>query len=590
MNFQIKCKNKLKKGYSLIEILIGLFFIAILTYAIIGLFSNLLITTLSSRINMQIMSVLENELEIIRVLNYEDIGIIDGWPRGKLPREKTINYNGLEIKVNYYIRNIDNPADGFLGGNPNDLAPADYKLVELEGLCLNCSVKTKKQTLTTIIAPKNVESSSLNGSLFIKVINASGEPVPQANVLVINNATSPPIIIQDLTNQQGLLQLIDIPTGTNVYQITVSKENYSTDKTYQPGLEENPNPIIPHQTVLEQSLTSVTLQIDLLANLLIKTINNFCQPVPNVSLKLTGQKLIGANPDIIKNIISTTTDSNGEKTLKLEWDNYNYELTNPSNIIEGYNSSSPLNILPGLNYFLRLNIASSINNSLLITAIDENNNPIDEVEVNLSRIGFTQTKYTKTENINHNNWINNYSNISQNISINEDGSVSLKNIGGTYPTNTLEWLISKTIDIGTSTNVRFLELKWSPINQPPDTEVKFQIAVNNDNSNWEFIGPDGTSNSYFTITPANLINIPNNKRYLRYKIYMKTNNENYTPVINNLGIRFSSNCLSPGQVIFSNLISGIYNIELNKEGYQTIATTTEINTTFKELKFILFRQ
>ena len=589
MNLQIKFNNKYNFGYTLIEILIALFIISVITYLIISIFLNLLQSTLNAKINLQIMSALENELEIIRVLNYEDIGIIDGWPRGILPREKIVNYENLNIKINYYIRNIDNPADGVIGGSPNDLAPADYKLVELEGVCLNCSLKTKKQTLTAIIAPKNVESSTLNGSLFIQVINASGQPVPQANVYVVNNATSPPIIIQDLTNEQGLLQLIDIPTGTNVYQITVSKENYSTDKSYQPESPENPNPIIPHQTVLEQTLTTVTFQIDILANLLIKTIDNFCQPLANIPLKFTGVKLIGRNPDIIKNIISTTTDSNGEKNLKLEWDNYTYELTNSNYVIGGYNSSSPLNILPGLNYFLRLNISSSTNNSLLVTVIDDNNIPINEAQIKLFKNNFVQIKYTKTEDIIQDNWVNNYSAISQNIDINENG-IFLKRINGYYPTNTIEWLESKTINIGTSTNVKFLILQWLPSNQPANTEVKFQIAVNNDNNTWNFIGPDGTSNSFFISSPANLSIIPINQKYLRYKVYLTTFDENNTPFINKVNIRFSSDCLSPGQSLFSNLTSDIYNLEISKEGYQTLSTTTNIDIPFKELIFKLSRQ
>ncbi|GIW65992.1 MAG: hypothetical protein KatS3mg094_511 [Candidatus Parcubacteria bacterium] len=589
MNLQIKFNNKYNFGYTFIEILIALFIISVITYLIISIFLNLLQSTLNARINLQIISALENELEIIRVMNYEDIGIVDGWPTGILTREKIVNYDNLSIKINYYIRNIDDPADGVIGGNPNDLAPADYKLVELEGVCLNCSFKTKKQTLTAIIAPKNVESSTLNGSLFIKVIDASGQPISQTSVYVINNSTSPPIIIQDLTNDQGLLQLIDIPTGTNAYQISVSKENYSTDKSYQPGSIENPNPLIPHQTVLEQTLTTVTFQIDILANLLIKTIDNFCQPLTNIPLKFTGTKLIGRNPDIIKNIISTTTDSNGEKNLKLEWDNYSYELTNSNYVIGGYNSSSPLNIMPGLNYFLRLNINSSTDNSLLVTVIDDNNIPLNEVQIKLSKDNLEQIKYTKTEDIIQDNWINNYSAISPNIEINEN-VISLKRINGYYPTNTIEWLESKTINIGTSTNVKFLTLQWLPNNQLPNTEVKFQIAVNNDNNTWNFIGPDGTNNSFFTSSPSNLTIIPINQKYLRYKIYLKTSDENNTPSINRVNIKFSSDCLSSGQSLFTNLISDTYNLEINKEGYQTLSTTTNINIPFKELIFKLSRE
>ncbi|MCS7183975.1 MAG: hypothetical protein NZ866_01335 [Patescibacteria group bacterium] len=581
MNFQIKCKNNL--SYTLIEILIALFFIVVLSYLILGSFLNFLKSTLYSRLSLQILSALEDELEIIRVLNYEDVGIIDGWPRGKLTREKIVNYQGLDIKINYYIRNIDNPADGILGGNPNDSAPADYKLVELEGECLNCSIKIKKQTLTTIIAPKNVESSTKNGSLFIQVINASGQAISEANIQVINNATSPPIIINDLTNNQGMLQLIDIPTGTNVYQITVTKEGYSVDKTYLPGANENPNPIIPHQTVIEQSLTTVTFQIDRLANLDLKAINNFCEGINNLNLRLTGQKLIGTNPDIIKNIITTSTNSQGDQKLKLEWDNYLYEILNNEYILAGYNSSSPLVILPGLNYYLRLNIASSLGNSLLVSVLDNENNPLNEAEIELSKSNFEKILYTKTENIFHNNWLNNYSEISQNININKEG-LTLKNINSVYPTGTDEWLISKTIDLGTSSNVELLSLKWEPINQPPQTEVKFQIAVNNDNTTWNFIGPDGTNNSYFNNSPSSLTNIPKNKRYLRYKIYLKTENENLTPLINEISLRFTSDCLANGQVLFSNLPLGVYNLLIKKNGFQIFTTSTNIQNRFKEIK------
>lgn len=580
MNYRIKFNNNL--GYSLIEILLALLFIVVLTYLIIGSFLNLMKIILSAKINLQILSALENEMEIIRVLNYENIGIVNGWPRGILPQEKIIDYHNLEIKVNYYIRNIDDPSDGTISGNPNDLAPADYKLVELEGICLNCTVKTKKQVLTTIIAPKNLESSTRNGSLFIKVIDASGQPVPQANVKVINNATSPPIIIEDLTNNQGMLQLIDIPPGTNVYEIFVSKENYSSDRSYPPGNEQNPNPIIPHQTVLEQTLTNVSFQIDKLANLFIKTIDNFCQPVANIPINFIGQKLIGTNPDIIKTNFTTTTDINGEKLIKLEWDNYRYKIDSPNYVISGYNSSSPLNILPNLSYFLRLNIASSINNSLLITVLDNNNNPINQAEVRLSNENFNKTLETKTENILDNNWLNNYSEISQNIDL-SNSDIRLKQINGYYPTGTEEWLISRTIDLGTSTNVKLIYLLWKPNNQPINTEVKFQIAVNNDNNTWNFIGPDGTGNSYFNISPSILTIIPENKRYLRYKVFLKTNNENETPIINEILINFTSECLSPGQVLFNNLISGEYNLFVSKSGYQNYSTTTMIQNTFKEL-------
>jgi type II secretory pathway pseudopilin PulG len=588
MNYLTKFRNKnnLNQAYTLIEILISIFFISLISIFAINAFLNFFKLTLTNRLNLQILSALENELEIIRVLNYEDIGTINGWPRGILQSPKIINNNGLEIKISYYIRNIDDPADGVINGNPNDLAPADYKLVELEGECLNCPVKTSKQKITTIVAPKNVESSTRNGSLYIKVINAQGEPVSEAQVKVVNNSLSPPLIIEDLTNNMGLLQLIDIPTGTNVYEINVTKDGYSSDRTYPLNLPDNPNPLLPHQTVLEQTLTNVTFQIDLLSNLFIKTIDNFCQPISNVPLKLSGIKLIGRNPDIIKNIINNSTDNNGEKLLKLEWDNYNYQLTTENYVMSGYNLTSPFNVLPNNNYYLRLNLVPLINKSLLVTVLDNQNNPLNEAEVKLTRTNFEKILKTKIEIFSEENWINNYYQISNYLNVDENG-LSLKKIGNIYPTNTDEWLISNTIDLGTSSNVKLLNLRWLPEQQPDNTEVKFQIALNNDNNTWNFVGPDGTSNSYFTLSPSSLLALPVNKRYLRYKIYLKTYDENYTPSITKIFFEFTSDCLANGQILFNDLNQGEYNLLVNKSGFRSTSTTINIQSSFQEIKINL---
>ena len=65
------------------------------------------------------------------------------------------------------------------------------------------------------------------------MIDASGHPVTQANVLVINNLVNPAISINDTTNNAGQLQLVDIATSSLGYQITVAKPGYSSEKTYK---------------------------------------------------------------------------------------------------------------------------------------------------------------------------------------------------------------------------------------------------------------------------------------------------------------------------------------------------------------------
>ena len=77
-----------------------------------------------------------------------------------------------------------------------------------------------------------------------------------------NNQQAPSIVIEDTTNNDGLLQIVDAPPGVEAYEVTVSKSGYSQDHTYTVGAPENPNPSKPHSTVAIQQLTELSFAID----------------------------------------------------------------------------------------------------------------------------------------------------------------------------------------------------------------------------------------------------------------------------------------------------------------------------------------
>ena len=63
---------------------------------------------------------------------------------------------------------------------------------------------------------------------------------------------------------------------------------------------------------------------------------------------------------------------------------------------------------------------------------------------------------------------------------------------------------------------------------PSLTYVKFRVQVSSNGSTWSVeMGPDGTSNTYFTISPASLENIPENN-YIRYVAYLSSENPQLT--------------------------------------------------------------
>lgn len=76
------------------------------------------------------------------------------------------------------------------------------------------------------------------------------------------------------------------------------------------------------------------------------------------------------------------------------------------------------------------------------------------------------------------------------------------------------------------------------------SEVKLQVRVSENNITWtDNLGPDGTSNTYFTTSPASLENIPQ-CRYFRYVVYFWSENEMLSgasgPKIENVQIQYVS--------------------------------------------------
>ena len=157
----------------------------------------------------------------------------------------------------------------------------------------------------------------------------------------------------------------------------------------------------------------------------------------------------------------------------------------------------------------------------------------------------------------------------------DDGNVSsggtpsglrLASIGNSYVS--YGSLTSSTFDTGTDLT-SYTTLTWQPTSQDPATSVKFQIAVNNDNLTWNYLGPDGTSNTYYMV-PGTTINNLNNKRYVRYKVFLSTTDTSKTPVLTSVNINYVSGCFAPGQVMFAGLQYGrSYQATISLDGYQT---------------------
>jgi type II secretory pathway pseudopilin PulG len=389
--------RKNKNGFTLVEALVGAAVFMLLATSVYQAFSATMNVIRLSRVKITATALANEQLEIMRNLSYADIGIVGGLPLGKIPATQTLTRDNKVFTVKTTIRNIDDPFDGTIGGTPNDTSPADYKLAEIEINCATCR-NFPPLFVTTNIAPKNLESASTNGALFIHVLNSSGQPIPEAEIHIENNETIPSFEINDVTNNDGLLQIVDAPPGNQTYEISVSKQGYTSERTYEIGDPANPTPEKPSATVLTQQLTETSFIIDQASTINVSSIATTCQAVPNISFSLKGTKIIGTSPTIYKYNASSTTDGTGEFIIEgLDTDTYDVSFIDSNYILAGIIPSPTLSLNPNQNQNLKLIVAPVASSSILFYINDTTTGlPLSEAIVKLTGTNYDTTLTTSS--------------------------------------------------------------------------------------------------------------------------------------------------------------------------------------------------
>lgn len=576
----MKNKDK-KKGFTLMEIVLGVsLFASIAIISSLG-FRNLFNASENSRKDLTAIAIANEQIEIVRNLPFGNVGIAQGVPSGVLPHSQTITRDSTDYNVTLTIRNIDDPSDGTaLGGD--DSAPGDYKFAQVDVLCKNCEAK-ETVTLTTFIAPKHLEVTGSNGSLIIEVYDSEGQPVPQAGVIITNDNLSPEINIVETTTNNGKLAIIDTRPDDEGYHIEVTKTGYTTDQTYDPN-SVTFDPFFRDTSVSTGGVNTQAFVIDKLSQLVVFTKDNTCQGIPDVNLKIQGEKMIGENPDTYKYNQSISTDSASRHVLTdVEWDSYNITMYDNGYSIAGTIPPLPLSVPPESQQEITIVLESFSPKNLLVivkdygTGLQLSNasvrvhaNPGDYDETLITGQGYLrQTDWSggsgQAEFVNETMYYNDDGNIEVLVPA---GDATLKLFGETYFSSGT--FTSSTFDTGISGN--FIDLTSIPGSQPPQTgddSLKFQIASNNDNSTWNFLGPDGTSETYYASSASTINSVHDDTRYIRYKAYLSTEDTEFTPNLSEAAITYTSSCLAPGQAFFESLPDVDHDIEVSLEGYQT---------------------
>ncbi|MFA7252818.1 MAG: prepilin-type N-terminal cleavage/methylation domain-containing protein [Candidatus Paceibacterota bacterium] len=572
---------KNKKGFSLIESIIAIAIFALLS-GVIYQTSALLTKGIGAyRESIAVSSLASQYMEIIHNLPYSSIGTVSGNPHGTLPDElsnATTTINGSIYQIYYVVNYIDNPADGTaLAGT--DFASNDYKQIKFYVKNLNTE---KIYNFLTNIAPKGLENLDSGGALVISILDSVGQAVPNANVEISNTILSPNINLSRMTDSSGRWIEVGLPNSVEGYHIATTKTGYSSDQTY-PITINNPDPIKPDSTVVNGQITEISLSIDQSSDLSFQTLNQSCEPLANIDLSVQGEKLIG-RPAVLKFDNNYSSNSSGIVALNnIEWDNYFSDLVEDTYMIYGSSPIQPITVSPNTEQNISLILGPKTDHALLTIVRDSaTGNPIEGATVTLENTSpnFDQTKVTGGSIWSSNSWSGGSGQtnfVVTNKYFADDGQISTDIVpealrllsydqGVTYASNGA--LISSIFDTATA-STSYATLSWQPTSQDPETSIKFQIATADENTattTWNFIGPDSTTESFYT-SSGTAINNPS-ARYIRYKVYLHTDNPNKTPALTGVNINYISGCFTPGQVFFPSLVSDLgYQLTISADGY-----------------------
>ncbi len=254
----------MKKGFSLIEVLVGIFLALIVFLAVFAGYQLILKVVGQNRSRVAATSLASAELEKIRNLSYESIGVVGDYPDGVLEAETVKNLNGEDFTILRRVDFIVDEADGL--ESPEDDCPNDYKKAYIK-VSWTGSFDGEVE-MSTDIAPENIiqECAQVGGIFSVSVFDAQGLMVSNPLIEIKNIQTGD--IIKTATPTEGT-HLFSLPAET--YRVEVSKTGYNSSRTY--SVEEVTTPERPDLIVIEGRVTERSFPIDKISSLSVDTMS-----------------------------------------------------------------------------------------------------------------------------------------------------------------------------------------------------------------------------------------------------------------------------------------------------------------------------
>ncbi len=296
-----------QKGFTIVEVLIGMVIIAILVVSTASTYIALQSSAALARHKSIGTELATNKIEALKALPYDSLAVAGGaiYHPSPLPASETKTINGYTYTIKTSINYIDDAYDGCgnyantqtkqdlcrhypppSGAPTTDLNPADYKIANVKVYGYN---NKKFAELDTQIAARVAETDSTTGALSVKIMDDSGNPISGATVQASNNTISPAVFVTDSTDANGNAIFYGLPpdSGTD-YIISASKSGYSSLTTI--ASSGSLNATYPNQAVFSQTGSNVTLVLKPMTtnSLQLYAVDTAGNPISGVKLNIKG--------------------------------------------------------------------------------------------------------------------------------------------------------------------------------------------------------------------------------------------------------------------------------------------------------------
>ena len=396
-------KKEALKAFMLIEALTVIFIFSVIMTTFYAAFATGTRAIIDVKNRLGAISLANEKMEIVRNLNYANVGISGGIPNGNILADENVSANGKNYHVKTFIQYVDDSLDGIY---PTDTIPNDYKRVRISVAWNNGISSVGNVYVVSRFVPYGLESSVGGGVLAINIVDGTGAGVSRADVHVVNSTVSPAVNFSAQTSDLGNLMFPGALPSTQNYQLTVSKSGYEAVATLPPyPITASYYPTDVHASVTTGALNVKTVVINRLANLHIFTADGAGNKISDVpcDFSLTGGRIIGTTPDMTHDPIysiqnqSSSVPTGGEKDFDIiSPGQYALTVSVPSGYaLVGIDPATPFSLEPDTTLEAKIKLAEMNSSALLLTVEDATSKVISGAQVELrDALGYNVVQLT----------------------------------------------------------------------------------------------------------------------------------------------------------------------------------------------------